>query len=84
MTLHAMQSYIFSIAASDLPTQYPPRRLMFESYAEDVLSRHGIHIWDVWGLAAMGDYRMGDLFHASGKSTWAQNNDMLDLFACKA
>ena len=75
-----------SIAAF-LPTQnslpFCRRRLLFESYAEHVLTRLGIHIWDVWGLTAMGNYRMGDLFHASGQSTWAQNNDMLDLFACK-
>ncbi len=30
------------------------RRLLFDSYAEHVLVPIGVHIWDVYGVAAMG------------------------------
>lgn len=43
----------------------------------------GIHVWDVYGITAVADYRMGDMYHAGAASTWAQNNDMMDLFGCK-
>ena len=36
------------------------RRLLFESYAEHVLTRVGVHIWDVYGFSAMGQYRPGE------------------------
>lgn len=59
------------------------RRILFDSYAEHALSKVGVHVWDVYGLTAPSVYRRGDMFHAAGASTWAQNNDMMDLFGCK-
>eukprot|EP00955_Chlamydomonas_euryale_P083627 363878-Chlamydomonas_euryale.AAC.4 len=58
------------------------RRMLFDSYAEMKFASIGMHIWDVYGVTAVGDYRMGDMFHAAGEPTWVQNLDMLDLFAC--
>lgn len=58
------------------------RRMLFDSYAEHAFSKIGMHIWDVYGVTAVGDYRLGDMFHAGGKPTWIQNTDMLDLFGC--
>ena len=58
------------------------RRQIFDSYAEDALIPIGVHIWDVVGESAMGDYKPGDMVHTDGWTTWIQNNDMMDLFAC--
>ncbi len=58
--------------------------MLFDSYAEFALAKIGVHIWDVYGLSAVGNYRPGDMFHVGGPSTWAQNSDMMDLFGCKA
>ncbi len=35
------------------------RRLLFESYTEEVLSKAGVHIWDVFGLTLVSEYRPG-------------------------
>lgn len=58
------------------------RRILFDSYAEDVLSSVGIDIWDIAGETAMGDYRPHDFVHVDGRSAWAQNVDMMDTFVC--
>ncbi|GAX85312.1 hypothetical protein CEUSTIGMA_g12729.t1 [Chlamydomonas eustigma] len=58
------------------------RRLLFDSYAESALQPIGVHIWDVYGICAMGDYRPNDMVHTDGQTTWAQNKDMMDLFVC--
>ena len=58
------------------------RRLMFDSYAEHVLVPLGVHMWDVYGISAMGDYRPSDMVHTDGATIWAQNTDMMDLFVC--
>ena len=58
------------------------RRLMFESYAEHVLTPIGVHIWDVFGLCAIGDHLPHDMVHTDGATTWTQNTDMMDLFVC--
>ena len=59
------------------------RRLLFDSYAEYVLAPIGVHIWDVVGLCAMGDYKPSDMVHADGATVWAQNMDMMDAFVCQ-
>lgn len=64
--------------------QTDQRRQLFDAYAEDVLIPIGVHIWDVLGESAMGDYKPHDYVHTDGKTTWHQNNDMMDLFACPA
>uniref|UniRef100_A0A7R9V048 NXPE family member 3-like n=1 Tax=Chlamydomonas euryale TaxID=1486919 RepID=A0A7R9V048_9CHLO len=58
------------------------RRLMFDSYAEEVLGEAGIPVWDVVGMCSVGDYMPYDMVHADGASCWTQNYDMMDLFAC--
>ena len=58
------------------------RRLMFESYAEYILAPIGVHIWDVYGICAIGDYKKHDMVHVDGATIWAQNTDMMDLFVC--
>lgn len=58
------------------------RRLLFDSYAEDVLVKAGMHWWDVFGACTMGEYRPHDIVHTDGTSVMAQNRDMFDLFAC--
>ena len=42
----------------------------------------GVHIWDVYGISHMGDYRPHDMVHSDGMTCWAMNTDMMDLFAC--
>ncbi|KAG1673147.1 hypothetical protein FOA52_015258 [Chlamydomonas sp. UWO 241] len=38
------------------------RRLMFDSYAEDVLLAVGVPMWDVTGMSSMGDYVPHDMW----------------------
>ena len=42
----------------------------------------GVHVWDVFGASVIGDYKPHDMMHVDGASIWAQNSDMMDLFAC--
>ena len=58
------------------------RRILFDSYAEDVLRSVGVIIWDITGESAMGDYKPHDFVHCDGPTAWKQNADMFDL-ACK-
>lgn len=60
------------------------RRQMFDSYVEHALVPVGVHIWDVAGLASMGNYMKTDMLHIDGMTIWATNYDMMDAFACPA
>lgn len=64
--------------------QTEARRLLFDSYAESVFLPLGIHVWDVFGICLLSDYVPNDMVHTDGLSSWTQNLDMFDLFACKA
>lgn len=58
------------------------RRVMYDSYAEDVMRAHGVHIWDVYATCKMGTYKVHDQVHADALTIWAMNYDMLDTLAC--
>ena len=60
------------------------RRILFDSYVEHVLLPIGVHIWDVYGVCAMGSNKQNDMFHTDAPTTWVMNTDMLDLFVCRA
>lgn len=60
------------------------RRMEFESYAQDKLSRVGVHIWDVHAISQLGLNKEQDMIHASHPTHWAMNKDLLDTFVCPA
>ncbi|KAG1660026.1 hypothetical protein FOA52_005606 [Chlamydomonas sp. UWO 241] len=60
------------------------RRVMFDSYAEAVMTAAGVHVWDVSGLASLGNYKNHDMFHVDAPTMWAMNTDMMSLFVCPA
>ncbi len=58
------------------------RRATFDSYVEHVLRPVGVHIWDVYGVSAMGTNKQHDMFHPDAPTMWPLNTDMMDLFGC--
>ena len=83
MKEHVFRSYAHAdgyVPAAHFNTD--ARRLMFESYAEYALAPIGVHIWDVVGLCAIGDYAPHDMVHVDAATIWAQNLDMMDAFVC--
>lgn len=58
------------------------RRLLFESYAEDVMSAAGMHIWDGYGINAVGTSY--DMVHQDGGVNYVYNADVMETLACFA
>ena len=55
------------------------RRLLFDSYAEYVMRRAGVTVWDVFGSSSVGDNKWHDMVHLDFFTMRVMNLDLLDL-----